>query len=227
MTTGSSPWLSNLKGKFVVFDGPDGSGKTTQFRRFSRYAQEQGLSVCEVYEPGGTEIGVQIRKILLDPTNKEEIDVAAETLLFMASRAQLMAQRIRPALEEGKLVLADRFISSTLAYQGAAGGMSQDDILAMGRIALGKHWPDLVVLFDIDENTASARLAPLLKQDRIEQKGREYHRKVRAGFLSQAKRDPDHYAVLDASRDHDQVFDTILDILQARFTTETGVAGGA
>lgn len=216
MTTGGSDWLSKLAGKFVVFDGPDGSGKSTQFRRLSRYAQENGLEVCEVREPGGTEIGEQVRKILLDPTNKEEINVSAEMLLFMASRAQLVAQRVAPALAAGKLVLADRFISSTLAYQGVAGGMSEADILAVGRIALGKHWPNLVVIFDVDDATASARLLPLLKEDRIEQKGKEFHRTVREGFLRQAKDDPAHYAVIDAKRTPDEVFATILATLQSR-----------
>lgn len=216
MTTGSSHWLSQLKGRFIVFDGPDGSGKTTQFRRFSRYVQEHGLEVCEVREPGGTEIGEQVRKILLDPTNKEEIEIGAEMLLFMASRAQLVAQRVAPAIAAGKLVLADRFISSTLAYQGAAGGMNQNDILAVGRIALGKHWPDLVVIFDVDDATASSRLLPLLKEDRIEQKGKEFHRTVRTGFLQQAANDPAHYSVIDATRAPDDVFESILHTLKTR-----------
>jgi dTMP kinase len=216
MTSGESDWVSKLAGRFIVFDGPDGSGKSTQFRRMSRYAQEHGLEVCEVREPGGTEIGEQVRKILLDPTNKEEINVGAEMLLFMASRAQLVAQRVAPAIAAGKLVLADRFISSTLAYQGAAGGMNEADILAVGRIALGAHWPNLVVIFDVDDATASKRLLPLLKEDRIEMKGKEYHRTVRTGFLRQAKDDPEHYAVIDATRGPDEVFETILGTLKSR-----------
>ena len=132
-------WLNKLRGRFIVFDGPDGSGKSTQFRRFLSLVHSADIEVCEVREPGGTEIGEQVRKVLLDPNNKEEIDLRAEMLLFMASRAQLISQRIRPAMKEGKLILADRFISSTLAYQGSAGGLPQEEILAsirrVGRVA--------------------------------------------------------------------------------------------
>ncbi|MEM9884022.1 MAG: dTMP kinase, partial [Planctomycetota bacterium] len=150
-------WIDKFRGKFVVFDGPDGSGKSTQFRRLSELAEAHGVAVCEVREPGGTHIGEQIRRVLLDPSVKEEVDLRCEMLLFMASRAQLIAQKIAPALAEGQLVLADRFISSTLAYQGAAGGLPIADILKVGQVALGPHWPDLVVVFDVDEHTAAGR----------------------------------------------------------------------
>lgn len=208
-------WLEKLRGRFVVFDGPDGSGKSTQFRRMAALAETAGIRVCEVREPGGTEIGEQVRKILLDPQNKEEIDVRAEMLLFMASRAQLVAQRIKPALESGCFVLADRFISSTLAYQGTAGGLSKEEILAAGRIALRDCWPDLVVIFDVDEQTATSRLSPLL--DRMELKGTAFHRRVRQGYKDQAASDPQHYLVIDATPAPDTVFERLIDGLRARF----------
>ena len=144
---GSNPgWIQNLRGRFVVFDGPDGSGKSTQFRRFAELVEDHGVGVCEVREPGGTHIGEQIRRVLLDPEVKEDVDVRCEMLLFMASRAQLIAQKVRPALAAGRLVLADRFISSTLAYQGTAGGLPMSEILRVGQVALGRFWPDLPVL---------------------------------------------------------------------------------
>ena len=214
------PWVDRLRGRFLVFDGPDGSGKSTQFHRFSHWAQARGLDVCEVREPGGTYIGEQVRRLLLDPTNREEIDLRAEMLLFMASRAQLIAQRIRPDLAAGCLVLADRFISSTLAYQGAAGGLPVDDILAVGRVALGGEggtWPDLTVVFDVDEHTAASRLSPLL--DRMEQKGVDYHRLVRRGYLDQSRADPQRYAVVDATREPDEVFGMLLHTLESRSRT--------
>lgn len=207
-------WIDRLRGKFVVFDGPDGSGKSTQFRRFAQYVGEHGVTVCEVREPGGTHIGERIREVLLDPSVKEDVDVRCEMLLFMASRAQLVAQRIEPALKSGCLVLADRFISSTLAYQGTAGGMPIDDILAIGRIALGQTWPDLVVVFDVDEQTAASRLSPLL--DRMEQKGAEYHAKVRRGYLDQAKNDPEHYVVVDARAGADEVFERMCQAIKEK-----------
>ena len=200
-------WAGQLGGRFVVFDGPDGSGKSTQFRRLMKLAKAAGVTVCEVREPGGTHIGEEIRKVLLDAQHEEEapIDLRCEMLLFMASRAQLITQQVRPALARGEFVLADRFISSTLAYQGSAGGLPSDDILAAGRVALQGCWPDLVVVFDVDAATAQARMSPLLRgqefdtdRDRIESKGDAFHRKVRQGYLDQAAQDPEHYLVLDA-----------------------------
>lgn len=207
MSTDATAWLRRLAGKFVVFDGPDGSGKSTQFRRFSALVQDAGVPICEVREPGGTPIGEQVRRILLDPANAE-MDLRCEMLLYMASRAQLVHQKIRPALERGDLVLADRFISSTLAYQGTAGGIPVADILRVGQIALDRSWPDLVVLFDVDETVAAGRLSPLL--DRMEQKGEEYHRTVRRGYLEQARSDPGRYLVIDASADAATVFERLL-----------------
>ncbi len=217
-------WVKLLRGRFVVFDGPDGSGKSTQFRRFSRYVSERGVEVCEVREPGGTYIGEQVRNILLDPQNKEEIDLRCEMLLFMASRAQLIAQRINPAVAQGQLVLADRFISSTLAYQGAAGGLPIADILKVGQVALRERWPDLVVVFDVTQATALSRMSPLLRvgefaghsKDRIEQRGEEYHRTVRQGYLEQVRSDPSRYLVVDSNGEPDAVFDLLLEALRQR-----------
>lgn len=210
-------WIQTLRGRFIVFDGPDGSGKSTQFRRLVDLAEDHGVGVCEVREPGGTHIGEDIRKVLLDPSVKEEVDVRCEMLLFMASRAQLISQKIKPALAARQLVLADRFISSTLAYQGTAGGLPIADILKVGQVALGQHWPDLVVVFDVDEETAATRINPLLRQrefdadkDRMEAKGAAFHRRVRQGYLDQAADDPDRYLVIDATREPDAVFAQLL-----------------
>jgi dTMP kinase len=206
-------WVSQLAGQFIVFDGPDGSGKSTQFRRMADYAQQGGIAVTEVREPGGTGVGEQIREVLLDPANVD-MDLRCEMLLYMASRAQLVAQRIGPALAQGKLVLADRFISSTLAYQGSAGGLDPKQILDVGEFALGNCWPDLVVVFDVDEKTAASRLNPLL--DRMEQKGREYHRVVRQGYHDQVKARPDQYLLIDATPDADIVWKKLLEGLSHR-----------
>jgi dTMP kinase len=214
MTPASSDaWLQDLRGRFVVFDGPDGSGKTTQFRRFLRYAEQGGLEVCQVREPGGTVIGEQVRTLLLDP-QYDMMDVRTEVMLYMASRAQLVAERVGPDLARGCFVLADRFISSTLAYQGTAGGIGQSDILQIGRVAVGNCWPDLIILFDVDEATAAKRLNPLL--DRVEQKGAQYHRRVRQGYLQQAEADPQRYAIIDARPDVDTVFATVVSTIRSR-----------
>lgn len=221
-------WMNELRSKFLVFDGPDGSGKTTQFQRFARQIESHGLSVCLVREPGGTSIGEQIRRVLLDTAN-DDMDLCCEMLLYMASRAQLAAQQIRPALAQGELVLADRFISSTLAYQGAAGGLAEADILRVGQIALGACWPDLVVIFDVDEEIASRRLVggnkphrylkinePTLFCDRMEMKGVEYQRVVRQSYLDQAKNDPDRYLIIDANADADTVFARLTEAIESK-----------
>jgi dTMP kinase len=203
-------WLPDLRGTFMVFDGPDGSGKTTQFRRFVELCESHDIRVCEVREPGGTAIGEQVRDLLLHYRDDDHgaMAPACEMLLFMASRAQLIAERIRPALRDGCLVLADRFISSTLAYQGTAGGTPVADILRVGQVALGDTWPDRVVVFDVDEATAAKRLNPLL--DRMEARGAAFHARVRQGYLDQAIQDPDRYVVIDARADENTVFDLLL-----------------
>jgi len=210
-------WVKRLAGRFIVFDGPDGSGKSTQYRRLGALAASAGLTVCEVREPGGTEIGERVRGILLDPS-LSAMDVRCEMMLYMASRAQLMAERVRPALARGELVLADRFISSTLAYQGAAGGLDEDDIRRVGAVAIGAHRPDLVVVFDVDEATAAHRLNPLL--DRMEQKGADYHRRVRPGYLDQAADDPEGHLVIDARADADVGFAKLCEGLTERYATK-------
>lgn len=209
-------WIKALAGRFVVFDGPDGSGKTTQFQRFAAATREAGIAVCEVREPGGTIIGERIRQILLDPA-LDMMDVRCEMMLYMASRSQLVAERVRPARQRGQLVLADRFISSTLAYQGAAGGVPPADILAVGNVAIGDDQPDLVLIFDVDPDTAAHRLNPLL--DRIEQRGSDYHARVRQGFLDQAEQDPTRHVVVDARDDIETVFQRTRDAIRARLTT--------
>ena len=219
-------WMHRLAGRFLVFEGPDGSGKSTQLARFVATAQEAGVPVCEVREPGGTGVGEAIRAVLLDHAH-EDIALPAEMLLYMASRAQLVAQRIRPALQRGELVIADRFVASTIAYQGAAGGMPEPDIHAVARVATGGLSPDAVIIFDVDERTALKRTAgtakrskpgaqPTLFQDRMERKVADLWATVRQSYLDQAKADPDRFLVIDAGKDEDAVFDALLASLRAR-----------
>jgi len=143
-------------------------------------------------------------------------------LLYMASRAQLVEKVIRPALARNELVLADRFVSSTLAYQGTAGGVSPDAIRAVADVACQGLSPDLVVIFDVDEATASRRLSPLL--DRMEAKGAAFHARVRKGYLDQGARDPNHVLVLDATREADAIFDDLMTNLRDRLTPKSAGA---
>jgi dTMP kinase len=209
---GGAEWSDRLRGRFLAFEGPDGSGKSTQIARLQTWAQERGLPLTLVREPGGTAVGERIRQILLDPIHGE-MTVRCEMLLYMASRSQLVEERVKPALAQGSCVISDRFVGSTLAYQGAAGGMSEAEIRAVAQVAIGGRWPDLTVLFDVDTDTAMQRLSPLL--DRMEGKGAAFHRRVREGYLEQARRDPRGHLVIDASRSPDEVTTQLMQGLQA------------
>ena len=199
--------LARLSGRFVVFEGPDGSGKTTQLARFAEACRDTGVALTTVREPGGTEVGERIRAILLG-RGSTGLGMSAEMLLYMAARAQLVESVIRPALARGELVLADRFVASTIAYQGFAGGIAPDTVATVGKIATGGLDPDLIVLLDVDESAAAARLGGEL--DRIESRGSAFHQKVRRSYLLQAEADPSRWRVVDANSDRDEVFGRVL-----------------
>ncbi|MGQ0626577.1 MAG: dTMP kinase, partial [Phycisphaerales bacterium] len=208
-----SAFLHSYRGKFVVFEGPDGSGKSTQFRRLIDLFNAHGVPLTQVREPGGTVTGERIRQVLLDRANTG-MTVRCEMLLYMASRAELVERTILPALQRSECVLADRFVASTLAYQGTAGGLPGADIAAVARVATRGLMPDVVLLFDVDQAVAARRLSPLL--DRMEAKGAEFHRRVRQGYLDQAKADPRRYSVIDASQPEDAVWAATLKALRER-----------
>ncbi len=220
-----------LAGKFVVFDGPDGCGKTTQMKRFLEKAEGAGVRIRRFREPGGTPIGEQIRDLLLS-TKNQEMDMRCEMLLYMASRAQLVQEQIRPALEAGECVLADRFASSTLAYQGGGGGLSSTAILQVAEIAVDGAWPHLTVVFDLPTDVAMSRLNPLWAagkkrgdvnqnplfddsavKDRIEQRARDFFERVRENYLWQAKQWPERYRVVDASKTIAQVEKQVMKVV--------------
>ena len=184
-----------LAGKFIVIDGPDGAGKSTQVKLLAGDLRGRGLTVCEVRDPGGTAIGERVRQILLD-VGHHGMATTTETMLFMASRAQLVAEVIGPALRRGECVVGDRFISSTVAYQGA-GGMDSSAVRAVGQIAVGGLWPDLTVILDLPAEQGFERLREA--RDRMESKDAAFHREVRRLFLAQAAEDPDRFAVVDAT----------------------------
>jgi len=192
-----------LAGRFIVIDGPDGAGKSTQAKLLAEHLRAGGLEVRLVRDPGGTAIGNRIRQILLDRAHGE-MAVECELMLYMASRAQLAAEVIRPALEAGQCVLSDRYISSTIAYQGA-GDADPEAIRQAGRIAVGQTWPDLTVILDLPSDAGLARAGRANGHDRIEAKGSDFHRRVRELFLEQARREPARFTAVDASGDIDEV----------------------
>jgi dTMP kinase len=184
------------RGLFIVIDGGEGCGKTTQSMLLAENVRAAGREALDVRDPGATRIGEMTRTILLNPENTE-MNMRCEMLLYMAARAQMMAERIAPALEAGKVVISDRFVSSTLAYQIGGDGLTAADINAVAEVAIKGHWPDRVILLDMPVD--SARLKT--HKDRIERRPESYHQQVRQNYLSQAKAQPDLWRVIDGSRD--------------------------
>jgi len=188
-----------------VLDGPDGCGKSTQARLLAQRLQEQGVVVNRFRDPGDTAIGEKIREILLNPEH-EVMSTRTELLLYMAARAQLWAEKISPALRENRCVVLDRWLSSTCAYQGCAGGFGMDKVIKIATDCLDRVWPDLTIILDVDLKTASQRLKQQL--DRMEAKGDGYHQKVREGFLELA-RVQKGFAVVDATGDVETVHERV------------------
>ena len=202
---------SLLKGKFIVLDGPDGCGKSTQARLLGKWAQDNQVKTVSFRDPGTTVIGEKIRDILLDPAHKE-MNTRCELLLYMAARAQLYSEFIVSALKQGKCVILDRWLSSTCAYQGFAGGFGIQKVIKLAADSLEKAWPDITIILDIDLEAAKPRLNANL--DRMEQKSKDYHQKVRLGFLELAK-EMETFKVVDAADDIDTVHENIKNHIKA------------
>lgn len=202
--------MTTLKGKFIVLDGPDGCGKSTQAKLLAQWIAGHGIDVVSYRDPGTTIVGEKIREILLDPAHAGMGD-NVEVLLYMAARAQLWKEHIGPDLKAGKCVLMDRWVSSTCAYQGWAGGFGMEKVIKIAGDALDRVWPDMIFVLDVDTQTAKSRMQREL--DRMEQKGEAYHAKVREGFL----RLPEFFAgtkVIDAARSVECVQKEIVDYLK-------------
>jgi dTMP kinase len=191
-----------VTGLFVAFEGGEGVGKSTQIARAAQWLRTQGRTVVETREPGGTPLGRELRALLLDPA--AQVTPRAETLLYGADRAQHVASVIRPALAAGSVVLTDRYVDSTLAYQGAGRGLG-DDARVVTSWATGGLVPDLTVLLDLDPEIGLARAGARAAPDRLEGDTLAFHRAVRDGFLALAAAEPDRYVVLDAAADSDTV----------------------
>jgi dTMP kinase len=201
-----------MAGLFVTFEGIDRSGKTTQSRMLCEALGDEALAVRE---PGGTEVGERLRELLKDP----QLTVAPETeaLMFAAARAELVAQVIRPALEQGKVVVSDRFLDSSLAYQGIARGLGVEDVEQINRFATGGLLPDLTFLLSIDPARAAQRAGQL---DRFEDEGDSLQRAVFDAYRELAAADPSRWRTVDADRPSHEVHEDVLDaVQQARSTT--------
>lgn len=191
-----------MRGRFISLDGVDGGGKSTQVHLLAEHFRRQGKSVETFRDPGGTALGEALREILL---HRQEIPLAntAEMLMYMASRAQLVAEFIQPTLDRGDIVITDRFLLANVVYQGSAGGLPPDNIWEVGRIATAGILPDLTIILDIDIQHALMRIDRGL--DRLESRGLEYLDRVRSGFIEQAQRLGDRALVINANAGIDQV----------------------
>lgn len=224
---------SKLAGQFIVLDGPDGCGKGTQLRLLADKLTAQGLSVVMAKDPGGTVIGDRIRSVLLD-YDLSQMDVRCETFLFMASRAQLVGEVVEPAVRGGQIVLCDRFISSTCAYQGAA-GYDVHRVIEVGRYAVGDTWPGLTIILNVPPEEGFRRtgrkphhagrhrsrgdsgqtmLLSDARVDAMEARPLEYHRRVHKMFLSLPSEYPGRVEIVDGMGTPAQVHDRIMELIQ-------------
>jgi len=201
-----------VTGFFVAFEGGEGTGKSTQIARAAAWLRGRGRDVLETREPGGTPLGAELRRLVLDPAG--HVTPRAETLLYAADRAHHVDTMIRPALAAGQVVLTDRYLDSTLAYQGAGRGL--DDARTVTAWATGGLLPDLTVLLDLDPRVGLARAGARSSFDRLEAAALEFHEAVRAGFLALAAEAPQRYVVLDAAEPPDVLAERVAAALAAR-----------
>lgn len=187
---------------FLSIDGVDGSGKTTQIRLLAEWLGSLGHQVLTCRDPGSTPLGEAVRGLLLE-RHDLAIHRRSEMLLYMAARAQLVEEVIRPALEQGQIVLSDRYLLANVVYQGHAGGLNVADLWAVGHLAVAGLMPDLTVVLDVPPESAVARMQRPL--DRMELQGDSFHARVRQGFLDEARQRPDNVRVIDAARGIDEI----------------------
>ena len=205
-----------MKGIFITFEGIDGCGKSTQCELLKNYLEDNNKDYIFVREPGGTVIGERIREILLDKKNTQ-MDPRTELLLFEAARAQITDEVIKPALEEGKIVLCDRFFDSSSAYQGMARGMGMDFVAGLNMAATGGLKPDVTFFFDISAEEALERRGKRGEaSDRIELAGLKFQEDVRRGYLELAKSSEGRVITIDASRGIDEIFEVVKESLEGK-----------
>ncbi len=206
-----------MKGKFITFEGCEGVGKSRQIKLLEEYLKARGVDYYLTREPGGAKISEKIREIILDKENSEMIP-ECEALLYAASRAQLLNQVLKPELEKGRLVICDRYVDSSLAYQGYARGLGYEFVAQINGYALKNYSPNYTVFLNLSPQKAFERKGGADVGDRVELSGREFHEKVYEGYLELAKKFPERFIVIDASGTKEQTHEKIVNAL-----TEKGV----
>lgn len=202
---------------FITLEGPEGSGKTTAVEAAVKKLEEMGYQIVRTREPGGTPISEQIRNVILDKGNTA-MDGRTEALLYAASRRQHLVEKVWPALKEGKIVICDRYLDSSLAYQGGARGLGVEEVLNINLFATENTWPDLTLLFDIKPEIGLARINANANREvnRLDLEKVEFHNKVRESFLALARRFPDRYVIIDASLSRDEVAKATMEAILSR-----------
>ncbi|MBE5741758.1 MAG: dTMP kinase [Clostridiales bacterium] len=203
------------KGFFITLEGCEGSGKSTQLKMLEEYLKKSGKSFIFTREPGGTPIAEEIRKIILDGKNVEMED-ETEALLYASARAQHIKEKIIPSKNQGKIVICDRYIDSSFAYQAYARGLGMEFIKGINVYAVQNCMPDLTLFFDISPEEAFKRKGGADKDDRLEQSGLEFHKRVYLGYKKLAEEYSDRIAVIDARQSADKVFESVIEILRKR-----------
>ncbi len=202
-----------MQGLFITFEGPDGCGKTTQMKLLAEYFEKKGKEVVLTREPGGKGLGEKVREILLNYDGK--VSDRCESFLFLADRAQNIDIIVNPAVKEGKIVLCDRHIDSTVAYQGYGRGLNIDRINMLNNLATNGKKPDLTLVFDVDVETSMKRVGK--EKDRMESAGIDFHNRVRKGYLELAKQEPKRIKVLDATKSIEEIHKDVINILAEVF----------
>jgi len=212
------PLLYKPAGRLVSFEGSEGAGKSTQIARLAAQFQQAGREVLTTREPGGTEIGEQIRNLLVHNSKGDEMCAETELLLFAAARAQLVREVIAPALLRGAIVISDRFLDSSTVYQGIGRNLAADPVSQINRFAVGNVMPDLTVVLDVPEEVSLARLKRRASglPDRMERQNVEFYRKVREGYLVLARGLPERFVLLDGTQPEDAIERRIRAELAAR-----------
>lgn len=206
-----------MSGLFITLEGPEGSGKTTAALKMVDTLKTLGYEVVYTREPGGIEIAEQIRQVILDPKNTA-MDAKTEALLYAASRRQHLVEKVMPALKEGKIVLCDRFVDSSLVYQGMGRGLGIDTVYQMNLFAIEDVMPDLTIFFDVKPEVGLARIAADSNREvnRLDMETIDFHHKVYNGYVEVAKHFPNRIVKVDASKDKDEVFDQCMNLVRSR-----------
>ncbi len=201
-----------MRGKFITIEGTDGSGKSTQIELLMDYLRKKGADVIFTREPGGTQISEKIREIILDVDNSEMTGIT-EALLYAAARSQHVEEKIIPALEAGKIIICDRFVDSSIAYQGAARGLGAEKIMGINEAALHGIIPDMTLFFDLSPEKGILRKKNERALDRLEKEKMDFHEKVYEGYKNLCKKYPERIKPIDADRSIDEVHSEVIEVI--------------